>query len=521
MKGGQSREHRSGLEEVSDGLQPGMGLTGVMSSKIGPGRRKASETGAEQASMSRRPSTILSPSSKRGRGLASQSSQLGLAQIPRSKSEDIDEDEDEDEITDAALAMQLNNYGGGAQIPESDKSRSTSISVSIEVPAQPKLQHSQTRLQETSSSSSSVINSTHAPSQFQSRIRQATPSSSKSKTKTPIKPHASTTHNPTTTKPSSSISKTPITTNPKFPFSEPSSSSRKTTPIKLAKPTNTPFSKPSSSSTKPKTLQTKLKSFFLPNQTLKTSSSERLTRKRTPTPITQPDDEEEDEDEAWNVERILDDETRIIREDGKKQTYYLIKWEGDYEDTWEPSENVAVELKKEYKKVKHMMKAAKQKKRKRENEDCEDRSTERKRRTTTSRSRSPLFMNDEDEDMDEEQDEIAVLPSTERRQTKSPLVLFGTKSESKFRSKSNSRSVSLLGEQYDEGDTTMYDARSVTPLEERGLFISRTPPKQKAQPIDLRSFSEPEYEHDNRPEDLKNVGGKAGVINISSDEESA
>lgn len=46
----------------------------------------------------------------------------------------------------------------------------------------------------------------------------------------------------------------------------------------------------------------------------------------------------DDDDLEYNVERILDVETRVV--DGKNARYYLIKWEGDWEDTWEPQENV-------------------------------------------------------------------------------------------------------------------------------------------------------------------------------------
>jgi len=46
----------------------------------------------------------------------------------------------------------------------------------------------------------------------------------------------------------------------------------------------------------------------------------------------------DDENEEYNVESILDVETRIV--DGRPVRYYLIKWEGDWENTWEPQENV-------------------------------------------------------------------------------------------------------------------------------------------------------------------------------------
>lgn len=492
--GGESRENHSiaSLAEVPDGLQPGMGLTGTMMSMNGPGpgpgpgRRRISDTGAIQTS--RRQSIMLSPSSKRGRGLASQSSQLGLAQIPRSESGDIDEEEDEDNLenTEVALDMQFNDYGAGAQVSESDKSRSTSIS--IEIPSHPKVHHSQSHL---------------------STSRKSTP-----------------------TKAPSSVFKKPISTFSESSFSESATPSRKISP-----------SKSSLSNSKPKTSQTKLKSFFLSHQTLNSSSSQKF-RKRTPTPPVRKreleEKEEEEDDIAWNVVQILDDETRTIDEDGTTQTYYLIKWEGEYEDTWEPSENVGTDLKKEYKRVKRKMRAAgsaaksaEKRKRKRESEDRSGGSASR-RRTTTSRSRSPLFINN-NEMVGEEQDEIAMLPSIERRRQTSSGIKFHSKSRSKSKTPSksiprsipDSRSTSRAEEQDDEGDTTMHDARDQTPVDERGLFISRSPTpavsKKKVPLIDLRSSSEPEpgKERQLEPQDeVILVGGKAGVVNISSDEDS-
>lgn len=44
-------------------------------------------------------------------------------------------------------------------------------------------------------------------------------------------------------------------------------------------------------------------------------------------------------DEAeYNVDRILDVETRVVK--GESVRYYLIQWEGDWDNTWEPQQNV-------------------------------------------------------------------------------------------------------------------------------------------------------------------------------------
>ena len=49
-------------------------------------------------------------------------------------------------------------------------------------------------------------------------------------------------------------------------------------------------------------------------------------------------DVDDHSDEEYNVECILDMETRIVA--GNTVRFYLIKWEGDWENTWEPQENV-------------------------------------------------------------------------------------------------------------------------------------------------------------------------------------
>jgi hypothetical protein len=59
-------------------------------------------------------------------------------------------------------------------------------------------------------------------------------------------------------------------------------------------------------------------------------------------------EEEEAEDESeYELKCILNDEIRFTK-DGKTETWYLIKWAGEWDDTWEPSENVADGAIKEY-----------------------------------------------------------------------------------------------------------------------------------------------------------------------------
>lgn len=49
-------------------------------------------------------------------------------------------------------------------------------------------------------------------------------------------------------------------------------------------------------------------------------------------------DNDDNDEEEYNVERILDARTRVVG--GRKVRFYLIQWEGDWENTWEPQENV-------------------------------------------------------------------------------------------------------------------------------------------------------------------------------------
>jgi hypothetical protein len=71
-----------------------------------------------------------------------------------------------------------------------------------------------------------------------------------------------------------------------------------------------------------------------------------------PSPEPAPGDEEmpptEDDDQEYEVECILDDETRKLA-DGSRKKFYLIKWVGGWDKTWEPSENVGTDAVVDYK----------------------------------------------------------------------------------------------------------------------------------------------------------------------------
>ncbi|KAE9381238.1 hypothetical protein N431DRAFT_424827 [Stipitochalara longipes BDJ] len=78
----------------------------------------------------------------------------------------------------------------------------------------------------------------------------------------------------------------------------------------------------------------------------------------TPKPVEEEEeDEEEDEDDEpeYEVDAILADEIRMDKKQ-KPVLYYLIKWVGDWANTWEPAGNVGTDAIKEY----EMKKAAEQ-----------------------------------------------------------------------------------------------------------------------------------------------------------------
>ena len=77
--------------------------------------------------------------------------------------------------------------------------------------------------------------------------------------------------------------------------------------------------------------------------------------------VLSPSPEEEVEEEGYDVECILDEDTRLVA-GGKTITYYLLKWAGDWDDTWEPEENIGrdvIEIWKKEKKRKESIKKGK------------------------------------------------------------------------------------------------------------------------------------------------------------------
>jgi hypothetical protein len=81
-----------------------------------------------------------------------------------------------------------------------------------------------------------------------------------------------------------------------------------------------------------------------PNTTLSVPAQSPYSRSQTasrkPKPGSGQEDQESDEDESeYELHQILDEQMR--RENGKQVLYYLINWVGDYDNTWEPAENVS------------------------------------------------------------------------------------------------------------------------------------------------------------------------------------
>ncbi|KAM7186756.1 hypothetical protein V8F20_011267 [Naviculisporaceae sp. PSN 640] len=56
---------------------------------------------------------------------------------------------------------------------------------------------------------------------------------------------------------------------------------------------------------------------------------------------------EESEEESWAVKHLLRDEVRVVN--GRRTTYYLVQWTGDWAPTWEPASNITKDLIKTYK----------------------------------------------------------------------------------------------------------------------------------------------------------------------------
>jgi len=80
----------------------------------------------------------------------------------------------------------------------------------------------------------------------------------------------------------------------------------------------------------------------------KNTSSRASGPKNSAPPSPQPEDvEEQEEEEEYEVDAILAHENRVV--DNMNQIFYLIKWVGDWPDSWEPAGNVGSDVKAEYK----------------------------------------------------------------------------------------------------------------------------------------------------------------------------
>lgn len=88
------------------------------------------------------------------------------------------------------------------------------------------------------------------------------------------------------------------------------------------------------------------------NPTRHKSETPKRKKSATPKPVVEEDEEGEDEDEdeesEYEVDTILADEYRMNQKQ-KPVLWYLIKWVGNWDNTWEPAENVGDEAIAEYK----------------------------------------------------------------------------------------------------------------------------------------------------------------------------
>jgi hypothetical protein len=79
-------------------------------------------------------------------------------------------------------------------------------------------------------------------------------------------------------------------------------------------------------------------------------SARSRTTSKTPEPLLVPEDVENDQDEPeYELHQILDEEIRY--EYGQPVRYYLIDWVGNYDNSWEPEDNVSPEAIEHYKEV--------------------------------------------------------------------------------------------------------------------------------------------------------------------------
>ena len=90
------------------------------------------------------------------------------------------------------------------------------------------------------------------------------------------------------------------------------------------------------------------------NPTRHKSETPKRKKGTTPEPVEEEEEDEEDEEDddeddepEYEVDAILADEYRMDKKQ-KPVLYYLIKWVGDWDDTWEPAENVGRDAINEY-----------------------------------------------------------------------------------------------------------------------------------------------------------------------------
>ena len=133
------------------------------------------------------------------------------------------------------------------------------------------------------------------------------------------------------------------------------------------------------------------------NPTRHKSETTKRKKSATPKPVEEEEENEDDESE-YEVDAILADEIRMDKKQ-KPVLYYLIKWVGDWANTWEPAENVGTDAIKEY----EMKKAAEQ----------------QRLQQSSSSQRTLKTKSSYEEEMDESDDVIGIDPNGKGKQNMS------------------------------------------------------------------------------------------------------
>lgn len=84
-------------------------------------------------------------------------------------------------------------------------------------------------------------------------------------------------------------------------------------------------------------------SFYAPSSSVPRSTPKQKKKGPSPEPA-----EEEDHEVEYEIDEIVADDVRTEGKRGKTVVYYLIKWIGDYPNSWEPFENVGEDAIEEY-----------------------------------------------------------------------------------------------------------------------------------------------------------------------------